>query len=354
MKLFIALPVYGGYHPDFVHSLLVLMTRRPCHLVIRPCVGDSLVARARNRLCADFLASDCTHLLFIDTDLIFSVEHIAALVAHAERGIPMVCGLYAKKQRELAWVCNLLDEAQEPDADGLQKVKYAGTGCMMFSRQVLEVMRAALKDEIEYDPDDGDTPGVKWDFFGTGVRKFGDRRRYLSEDWLFCQRVLEMGYDIWMDTRVVLKHVGEAVYPLQEIESFAEKVDVAEGSGAALTVVDGGLQMHGGVLRAIPFETMQRDANGFWDHPDLPWDQMTEEKGMGRWFAEMGYHCRCEHLQWEVSEAGERFWVEENFQVASWNPMKPEGEGWILVSIFDAESGDGPVAAWVRPAEATL
>lgn len=225
MKLFLALPVYGAYNPHFVHSLLQLVAHRPCELVIKPCVGDSLVARARNRLCADFLASDCTHMLFLDTDLIFSVEQIARLVSHAEQYplLSVICGLYPKKQMELGWVCNLLETPESVTRDGLQRVKYAGTGCMMISRGVLETMRSALP-EIEYDPDDGDSPGVKWDFFATGVRNFEGRRRYLSEDWMFCQRVLDLGANIWMDTQIILKHVGEAVYPLQPIEAFAAPV----------------------------------------------------------------------------------------------------------------------------------
>lgn len=230
MKLFLALPVYGAYNAHFVHSLLQLVAQRPCELVIRPCVGDSLVARARNRLCAEFLASDCTHLLFLDTDLIFSVDHIARLVKHAELSeLKVICGLYPKKQLELGWVCNVFDEEQPVHEDGLQRVKYAGTGCMLIARSLLNDMRLALPG-IEYDPDEGDSPGIKWDFFATGVRTFEGsagtpaRRRYLSEDWMFCQRILDLGHDIWMDTQIVLKHVGEMVYPLQEIESFAETI----------------------------------------------------------------------------------------------------------------------------------
>jgi hypothetical protein len=47
--------------------------------------------------------------------------------------------------------------------------------------------------------------------------------RYLSEDWFFCERALRLGYEIFADTRVVLKHVGEAIYPLksQEAELFS-------------------------------------------------------------------------------------------------------------------------------------
>jgi len=222
MKLFLALPVYGGYHPHFVASLMHLIAHRPCEMVIRPCVGDSLVARARNRLAAQFLASDCTHLLFLDTDLIFSVEHVARLISHGE---PVVAGLYPKKQAELAWVCNFLPDS-ECDDRGLHPVRYAGTGCLLIAREVLEAMRDRWP-ELAYDPDDGDESGRKWDFFACGVRQCPEtgRRRYLSEDWWFCQRVLDLGHRVLMDTQVVLKHCGDAIYPLQEIESFADAVD---------------------------------------------------------------------------------------------------------------------------------
>jgi hypothetical protein len=221
MKLFLGLPVYGAYNAHFVHSMFALITQRPCPMIIRPCVGDSLVARARNRLCAQFLASDCTHMLQLDTDLIFSPEHIAKLIHHAEAGHDIIAGLYPKKQKELGWVCNVLDQPEPDRPDGLQRVKYAGTGCLMVSRAVLLAM-INQHPEIEYDPDEGDESGVKHDFFATGVRAFEGRRRYLSEDWMFCQRALDLGFDIMMDTTVILKHVGEMIYPLQAIESFAQ------------------------------------------------------------------------------------------------------------------------------------
>lgn len=229
MKLFLAIPAYGGLSPHFVNSLLAMVTHRPrpCEMVIRLMIGDSLVSRARNRLCAEFLRSDCTHLLFLDSDLIFSPEHIQRLVGHALAGARIVGGLYPKKQKELGWVCNLLDDHEPPRDNGLQRVKYAGTGCLLIGRAVLEEMRRRLPD-IEYDPDDGDDPGVKWDFFATGVVHFEERRRYLSEDWFFCQRARELGVNVWMDTQVVLKHVGECIYPLQEIASFAAPVDAAD------------------------------------------------------------------------------------------------------------------------------
>lgn len=228
-KVFVGLPVYGGYDPHFVTSLLRLTLDPPCSLVIRPWVGDSLVARARNRLAAEFLATDCTHLLFLDTDLIFGPWHIRKLVGH---DLPIVAGLYPKKQLELGWVCNVLDAEEggpgvADEVTGLHRVKYAGTGCLLIAREVLVAM-AAAHPELAYQPDEGEgdgSPGrVLWDFFSCGVWVCprSGRRRYLSEDWYFCQRARDLGYEILVDTGVVLKHVGQLVYPVQDLEAEVE------------------------------------------------------------------------------------------------------------------------------------
>lgn len=218
-KVFVGLPVYGGYHAHFVPCLLRLQGQAPCSLVIRSFPGDSLVSRARNRLAREFLATDCTHLLFLDTDLIFSPEHIARLLGHGE---PVVAGLYPKKQLELGWVCNVLDAEDggpgDPDDRGLHAVKYVGTGCLLIAREVFEALIEAHP-ELRYDADDGETPGDYWDFFRVGVWECPrtGRRRYLSEDWWFCQMARDLGYTIWADTRVVLKHCGEMVYPVGDL-----------------------------------------------------------------------------------------------------------------------------------------
>lgn len=228
-SLFLAVPIYGGVDPHFHESCLALMSakERPYALRIHSYVGDSLVSRARNRLAAEFLRSDATHLFFVDSDLIFSPEHVARIASHAARGVPIVAGLYPKKQRELGWVCNVLETPTEPDKFDLQPVKYAGTGFLCISREVLMHMMAAHP-EARYDPDDGDAwQGDLWEFFPVGIRECPEtgRRRLLSEDWWFCQRALDLGYKIMMDTRVVCKHVGAMVYPLDGIETFAKPVN---------------------------------------------------------------------------------------------------------------------------------
>ena len=227
VTLSLAIPVYGGVDPHFYSSMLALTSRRgerDYRIHLPPAlVGESLVCRARNRLACDFLASDATHLLFIDSDLIFSPEHVDRIAAHAARGVPIVAGLYPKKQRALGWVCNVLEPCPEPDEHDLQPVKYAGTGFLCIAREVFEAMMAAYP-EARYDPDDGDAwDRDLWEFFPVGIRECPEtgRRRLLSEDWWFCQRARDLGYEVMMDTRIVLKHVGQFIYPFDNIEDFA-------------------------------------------------------------------------------------------------------------------------------------
>jgi hypothetical protein len=215
-KLFIALPVYRELDAHFTQCLLKLIANPPMPIMLRMLPGDSLVSRARNSLTADFLASDCTHLLWIDTDLIFSPDHVARLASHDE---DLVGGFYPKKQEgPLSWVLNTLVPPVPPREDGLQELRYIGTGFMCIARTVFSQMIHAHP-ELAYTPDHR-KDRTEHDFWSVGVYRTRSSPRepwvgrYLSEDWYFCQRWLDLGGRIFGDTHVVLKHVGQAIYPL--------------------------------------------------------------------------------------------------------------------------------------------
>lgn len=214
-SLFVAIPSYGGLNPLFTQALMRFVHDPGMSIAVKFNCGDSLVSRSRNVLTAQFLASDCTHMLFIDSDLIFSAEHVQRLLAHQ---VDVVGGFYPKKQDgDLAWVCNALPDLPAPDPiTGLISLRYIGTGFLLVARGVFEHM--AQECDIAYTPDG--RGGVEWDFWPVGVHRFPDgSRRYLSEDWFFCQRWLDLGGKVCGDTRVVLKHCGHAIYPLQSQQS---------------------------------------------------------------------------------------------------------------------------------------
>ena len=206
-KLFVALPVYNEMDSFFAQSLMRLQVDRPCDLTMRTLVGDSLIPRARNTLVADFLETDCTHMLFIDSDLVFRPDHLRRLMSREE---DVIGGFYPKKQQgPLHWVCNATFKPVECRKDAVQELRYIGTGFLRISRKAIEEMIAHYGDTIAFRSDHAPYR-VEHDLFSVGVYK----GRYLSEDWYFCQRWLDMGGKVWGDTSVWLPHIGKVSYPL--------------------------------------------------------------------------------------------------------------------------------------------
>lgn len=212
-KVMVAMPLYGDLCGYTSQCLLKIIQHSPLPVMLNFCIGDSLVARARNTLTHQFLRSDATELLFIDSDLIFSGEQIARICAHSE---PVVGGLYPKKQDkpEVEWVLNSHKDVPGPREDGLQKVAYIGTGFLRVKRHVFEQMIDRYGEEISYKDDC--SSAVMHDLWPVGVYHYEDgTARYLSEDWFFCQRWNDLGGTVYADTKIVLKHVGQAIYPLK-------------------------------------------------------------------------------------------------------------------------------------------
>jgi hypothetical protein len=210
VKLFVAVPSYDGRIPiQLVQSLNALDGALPCPVTIKLLGGNSLVPAARNVLAADFLETDCTHLLFVDSDIVFTPEQVARLLAHNEA---IVGGLYAKKKKDpLEWVVNIFPG--QSTADGLLPVRHIGLGFLLIGREVLEKMIEKLGPEIRYNA--YVTERQEWDFFPVGPRDDVAARRYFSEDWGFCRRALDLGFTLCADTGVKLEHFGTASYPLR-------------------------------------------------------------------------------------------------------------------------------------------
>lgn len=185
------------------------------------------ISRARNNAVAEFLGTTCEYLQWIDSDILFTPEHVLALRRHGQ--LDIVCGVYAKKSERVSLVYNSLGSGDPtPNKQGLMRIAYGGTGFMRIHRSVIETM---IRENplLAYECDlDGKT---KWDLFGMGVANctLTGKRRYLTEDWMFCNRALALGYQVWIDTTVELGHIGTAVYPLvPEIQRMQLAEEVAK------------------------------------------------------------------------------------------------------------------------------
>lgn len=219
-RVFIASPVYATVDVHFHRCMLEFVRTYKGEFAVATHAGECPVGRARNSLTAQFLKSDCTDLMFIDSDLIFSAEHVRRLVSHDAE---LVGGLYPKKQDgDIAFCINGADGYNpEVTPEGLCEVRYIGTGFMRIKRSLFEKMIRAYGAQIVYTTD-ADNKSTEFDFWQMGVYEYPNgHRRWLSEDWWFCQMAHDLGVKVWADQHVILRHSGHCVYPMAHQEKMA-------------------------------------------------------------------------------------------------------------------------------------
>lgn len=239
-KLFVATPMYGGQcagmYTKSTNDLAMACTRYGIDIKFYYLFNESLITRARNYCVDEFLRSDSTHMLFIDSDIGFDYKDVLTLLHLCEddENYGVVTGPYPKKT--IAWekikvavergfaeknpfnlehfvgdyVFNTAEETTQFSIFEPVEIREAGTGFMMVHRSVFERYAKAYPN-LSYKPDHVRTEH----FDGTReITAFFDcvidpvSRRYLSEDYMFSQYAREIGIKIWLCPWMQLKHVG--------------------------------------------------------------------------------------------------------------------------------------------------
>lgn len=243
-KLFVATPMYGGQcHGSYtkaVADLMTVCTKYGIDARLFFIFNESLITRARNYLADEFLRSDMDYLMFIDSDIHFEAQDILVMMHFAINNPEMevVCGPYPKKT--IAWekikaavdkgfadknpgileefvgdyVFNPADNIREMRIDEPVEVKEGGTGFMLVKRSAFSKMDEAYP-ELLYKPDHLRT--VNFDgsreimaYFDTVIDPVS--KRYLSEDYMFCQWARNAGAKVWMLPWIKLKHAGSYIF----------------------------------------------------------------------------------------------------------------------------------------------
>ena len=210
-KVHICMPCYGGMLTEQTFMSFIKWANVARQLgiewTIETMTNESLITRARNTLTAKFLQNkDSTHLMFIDADIGWEPWHLLVLL---NRDVDIIGGLYPMKSIPIKWCVNGFEGAEE-GPDGLQEVTKTGTGFLLIKRQVFEKLNKhpAVK---PFNNDIGLPAELNKDmktYFDTAVRE----NRYYSEDWMFCENWRDIGGKVWVDKRVLLRHVGTYVF----------------------------------------------------------------------------------------------------------------------------------------------
>ena len=237
-RVHICMPCYGGMLTESTFMSYIKCTNTCRQLGIdwtmETMTNESLISRARNTLTAKFLNNkESTHLMFVDADIGWEPWHLLVML---NRDVDVIGGLYPMKSLPVKWCVNGFEGAQE-GADGLQEVSKTGTGFMLIKRGVFEKLNAhpAVKPFINDIGLPAELNPYMKTYFDTAVRE----NRYYSEDWTFCENWRDLGGQVWVDKRVLLKHTGTYVFDFQTQEQLYKDLhalSVANGNGVAAPV----------------------------------------------------------------------------------------------------------------------
>jgi len=248
-KIFVATPMYGGNcHGMYTKStadLAKLGAMYEMDIKFFYLFNESLITRARNYCVDEFMRGDYTHLMFIDSDIGFDPNDVLTLAALAsqeetddEKRMDILCGPYPKKT--IAWekIKRAVDKGYadenpgelerfvgdyvfNPDTGTTQvrldepvPVLEGGTGFMMITKNAFKKFDEAYPD-YSYLPDH-----VRTKHFD-GSREImmyfqalidPESKRYLSEDYMFCQWMRNIGVKTWMCPWMKLLHTGSYTF----------------------------------------------------------------------------------------------------------------------------------------------
>jgi hypothetical protein len=244
-KLFVATPMYGGQCAGmFAKStadLSALCTHHGIPLQFYYLFNESLITRARNYCADEFMRSDAQHLMFIDSDIGFNPQDVLALMAmqaNEPEKYDIVGGPYPKKCISWEKIKHAVDKGvadQDPNVlekfvgdyvfnpkGGQQSIQISepcevleiGTGFMMVSKQAMTKF-AETYPQYNYKPDHVRTAAFDGSreimmYFQAEVD--AKSKRYLSEDYWFCQKAQEAGLKTWFCPWMKMQHVGSYIF----------------------------------------------------------------------------------------------------------------------------------------------
>lgn len=187
MKLLVAVPTTDYVNAGFLISLIGLskeLKRRNIDHDIEVLAG-TLVYIARNKLANKAINEKYTHVLWLDSDMVFSDQIVDDLLFC---GKEMVCGAFVSRRPPYGpciYKSIKKNNIEKVTEFGTKPFRVDGCGfaCVMTTVELLQAV--ALKFGTTFQPTD-----------------------YYGEDLAFCWRVGQIGREIWCDPTVRPGHIA--------------------------------------------------------------------------------------------------------------------------------------------------
>jgi hypothetical protein len=185
-------------------------------------VGDSILPKTRNAFVAKFLASDYTDLIMLDDDVVWEEGAVNRLLSHK---CEVVAGLYPKREETLVFPCRRKPGAPFDPVTGLLEMELVPTGFLRMTRSCLERMVASYPDLAyrDYDLPNKQAHALFW-FDLAPDPDDPSINTIWGEDFSFCRKWRAIGGQIFADTLLHFKHIGQKAFS----GCYAEVLPVSE------------------------------------------------------------------------------------------------------------------------------
>jgi hypothetical protein len=207
--ILIGMPNGSGSVPaSMVSSLLQLHKPCPCAFMI---VERQMIELARNAIVLEGLKNNVTHILMVDDDNPIPPDTLEKMVEDDKdiviapilsrnpnaKGVHDLCAFYSMEVEGIKLYKNI---EQFKDDGYLHKIDGGGTGCILIKIEVLAKLFSIYKDRIFE---------RTRDVFEKPITVDGKEyiERTMSEDVQFCERAVEAGFEVWLDSRIKPLHI---------------------------------------------------------------------------------------------------------------------------------------------------
>ncbi len=194
MKLAIGVATTGQIKTKTFVSLIKLMKRDPENTYIIAWEGCN-VHQCRINIVKEAQKYNCTHLLFIDYDMLFEPDVAEKLLARDKdiigvnsmvRGLPLASTVKIHNEKG--------EKAYEVSGECFE-CQAVGTGIMLIKMSVFDKLPKP------------------WFFY----EQDGDDMKTGSDMW-FCNKAKEAGFKVWCDSSVKVGHIGDYVYTIHGLQ----------------------------------------------------------------------------------------------------------------------------------------
>ncbi len=196
-SILISMPCYGSVMDAYTAGGIFHLGQQLMERGIKPglyiVMNESFIPSARNRIAAEFLLTDFTHLMCIDSDIGFVPDDVIRLL---EKNEDFVTAEYFTKSEKSRSTVKYSSSGE---------VKAVGMGFTLLTKNVFQKMVPSV--EVLKAPDNWGMPQYH-NFFSPIVVD----NVLLAEDISFCKRWGDVGGTIYIDDKIKLSHFGRHAY----------------------------------------------------------------------------------------------------------------------------------------------